>query len=81
MSRKEKLISKLKSKPKDFEFREAEKLLGLCGYTLSNAGKSSGSQVYFVKDEKVFSMHRPHQRKELLPYQIKELLEELEGLL
>ncbi|MDR2571715.1 MAG: type II toxin-antitoxin system HicA family toxin [Oscillospiraceae bacterium] len=81
MSRKEKLIIRLKSKPRDFEFREAETLMKLCGYTLTNAGKTSGSQIYFVKDGKVFSLHKPHPRKELLPYQIIEILDELEGLM
>ena len=81
MSRKEKLISRLKSRPKDFEFREAETLMRLCGYTLSNAGKTSGSQVYFIKEGAVFSMHKPHPRKELLSYQVDELLDELEDLL
>ena len=77
MSTKDKLIRRLKSKPKDFTFGEAKVLLGLCGYTLSNAGKTSGSRVCFVKDKKIFRMHKPHQRKELLDYQLKELIDEL----
>jgi len=81
MSRKEKLILKLKSKPNDFEFREAETLMKLCGYTTSNAGRTSGSQIYFIKNDKVFSLHKPHPRKELLPYQIIEMLEELEDFI
>jgi len=81
MSRKEKLILKLKSKPKDFEFREAETLMKLCGYTTSNAGRTSGSQIYFIKNDKVFSMHKPHPRNELLPYQIIEILKELEDFI
>ena len=83
MSKKDKLIDRLKSKPKDFEFAEAKTLLALCGYTLSNAGKSSGSRVCFIRDKKVFRMHKPHPRKELLVYQINELIDELkqEGLL
>ena len=83
MSRKDKLIERLKSKPKDFEFGEAQTLLELCGYTLSNAGNTSGSRVCFVKDKKVFRMHKPHPRKELLAYQTNELIDELkqEGLL
>jgi len=83
MSKKEKLIVRLKSKPADFCFDEAKVLLELCGYTLSNAGKTSGSRVCFIKNKKVFRMHKPHPRKELLAYQIKELINELkqEGLL
>ena len=83
MSKKDKLIDRLKSKPKDFDFNEAKLLLKLCGYTLSNAGKTSGSRVFFIKDKKVFRMHKPHPRKELPAYQINELIDELkqEGLL
>jgi len=83
MSKKEKLLKRLISMPKDFEFNEAKKLLELLGYTLSNAGKTSGSRVGFVRGKKVFRMHKPHPRKELLAYQIKELIDELkqEGLM
>ena len=83
MSKKDKLIARLKSKPKDFEFHEAKTLLELCGYCMSVSGKTSGSRVCFVRNQKVFRMHKPHPRKELLAYQVKELIDELEqeGLL
>ena len=83
MSKKDKLVSRLKSKPKDFTFDEAKSLLEMFGYALSNIGKTSGSRACFVRDNKVFRMHKPHPRKELLAYQVKELIEELEqeGLL
>ena len=77
MSKKDKLITRLKSKPKDFEFNEAKTLLELCGYVMSNSGKTSGSRVCFTLGKKVFRMHKPHPRKELLEYQVNELLEEL----
>ena len=79
MGRKDKLIIRLKSKPKDFTFDEAKALLELCGYILSNSGKTSGSRVCFTRKQKVFRMHKPHPRKELLHYQVKELIEELKG--
>ena len=83
MSKKDKLISRLKSKPKDFEFNEAKVLLELCGYIMSTLGKTSGLRVCFVRVKKVFRMHKPHPHKELLAYQVKELIDELEqeGLL
>jgi len=83
MSKKEKLTSRLISRPKDFEFSEAKSLLELHGYIMSNSGKTSGSRVSFIRGQKVFRMHKPHPRKELLAYQIKELIDELkqEGLL
>ena len=83
MSKKDKLISRLKSRPKDFTFDETKSLLGMLGYALSNTGKTSGSRVCFIKNNKIFRMHKPHPRKELLAYQVNELIEELEqeGLL
>ena len=78
MGKKEKLIKRLKSKPKDFKFTEAKTLMQLCGYLMSNAGRTSGSQVYFTKDKKVFYMHKPHPQKELHIYQINAIITELE---
>lgn len=84
MGQKEKLIARLKAKPKDFTFEDAETLLGYFNYHRSNKGKTSGSRVMFVSDEKApILLHKPHPRKELLAYQVKQLLEKLEqeGLL
>ena len=54
-------------------------ILELSGYILSNSGKTSGSRVCFTKGQKVFRMHKPHPRKELLHYQVRELIDELKG--
>lgn len=83
MGKKDKLIARLMSKPRDFTFDEAKALLELCGYAVSNAGKTSGSRICFTRGKKVFRMHKPHPRRELLLYQVAELIEELneEGLL
>ena len=78
MSQKDKLLARLKSRPKDFTFNEVKTLLELCGYIMSNAGKTSGSRVFFTRGPKIFRLHKPHPRKELLAYQIKELINELE---
>ena len=78
MSKKDKLIARLKTNPKDFTFDEAETLLGLCGYALSKSGKTSGSRVSFTRGQKTYHMHKPHPRKELLAYQIKSIITELE---
>lgn len=39
MSRKEKIIKRLKSKPKDFTYEEAKKVLSIFGFTEYNKGK------------------------------------------
>ncbi|MBO7601090.1 MAG: type II toxin-antitoxin system HicA family toxin [Lachnospiraceae bacterium] len=79
MSKKDKLIKKILSRPKDFTFAEAETLLELLGYTLDDKGKTSGSRVKFsnnVTKDKIY-LHRPHPRKELLDYQVNELIKHL----
>lgn len=85
MSRKEKLIEKLKSNPKNFTFDDAELLLSYFTYHCSNKGKTSGSRVMFSSDtyKTKILLHRPHPQKELMEYQVKQLIEQLkrEGLL
>ena len=78
MSKKQKLIDKLKARSKSFKYDEAESLLISLGFTKSNKGKTSGSRVMFrLKTEKI-ALHKPHPHKELKPYQIDELLIDLE---
>ena len=84
MGQKEKLIRKLKSKPKDMTFEEAESLLKYFAYTRSEKGRTSGSRVMFTSNEHApILLHKPHPRKELLAYQVKQLVEilEQEGLI
>ena len=84
MGRKEKLIQRLKSKPKDFTFDDAESLLNYLDYIRSNKGKTSGSRVIFYNENHGdILLHKPHPQKELKAYQIKQLLEilEQEGLI
>ena len=67
MGQKEKLIQRLKSRPKDFTFEEAESLLRYFSYERSDKGRTSGSRVMFVSAEHPpILMHKPHPRKELL---------------
>ncbi len=83
MGKLEKLIERLKSNPKDFTFDEMQSLLLALGFELSNKGKTSGSRVKFFKDGICIILHKPHPRKELLAYQIKQVIETLseEGLI
>ncbi len=79
MGQKEKLIKKLQSRPKNFTFDDAEALLRYFSYTRSNKGRTSGSRVMFVSEEYApILLHKPHPRKELLEYQVKQLIEVLE---
>ena len=84
MGQKEKLIEKLMALPKPFSFDDAESLRRYFSYRRSNKGKTSGSRIMFISEEHPpIMLHKPHPRKELLEYQIKQLTEILkeEGLI
>ena len=78
MGKKDKLIERLKSNPKDFTFDEMRNVLESVGFEMSNKGKTSGSRVKFIKDSIPIILHKPHPRKEFLEYQIKQVLDVLE---
>lgn len=79
MGRKEKLVARLRGKPRDFTFDEAVTLLGLLGFAMSSKGATSGSRVKFARPEGgELLIHIPHPGRELRAYQVKELLAMLE---
>ncbi|MCL1903293.1 MAG: type II toxin-antitoxin system HicA family toxin [Oscillospiraceae bacterium] len=79
MSKKAKMLARLRSKPKDFTFDEAKTILELCGYNMKTAGKTGGSRVSFDKGKSRIRMHKPHPRNELHQYVIAKLIDELKG--
>ena len=82
MSKKEKLIERLKSKPKDFTYDEAKRLLNNFGFIEDNKGKTSGSRVVFKNrlNNKEIEIHKPHQNNILKPYQVKIIRRRLEEM-
>ncbi|MCM1462347.1 MAG: type II toxin-antitoxin system HicA family toxin [Bacteroides sp.] len=52
-------------------------LLEILGFQLSNKGKTSGSRIKFYNNMTTIILHKPHPRKELLEYQIKQIIEKL----
>ena len=78
MSKKQKLIDKLKARSKNFEYDEAESLLLSLGFKKSNKGKTSGSKVKFNAGNTDIDLHRPHPQKKLKPYQINDIIDALE---
>jgi len=79
MGKKEKLIKRIKAKPKDFSYDDAEALLLTLGLKKSKAGKTGGSRIRFMYGNSPLVIHKPHPRKELLPYQVNDILDFLEG--
>ena len=81
MSKHEKLIKRLKSKPKDFTYNELKSLLSGLGYDEITQGKTSGSRVAFLnnKTKHLIRLHKPHPKNILKSYQINLILEELKN--
>jgi len=81
MSKEEKLIKRLISKPKDFTYNELRKLLINLGYEESQSGKTSGSRVALINKNAnhIISLHKPHPNNELKKYQIEQVIEELQS--
>ncbi|NLD88486.1 MAG: type II toxin-antitoxin system HicA family toxin [Clostridiales bacterium] len=74
MSKKEKLIARLLSKPKDFTFAELEALLGCFEYKQVSLGKTSGSRVAFSNGQDYIRLHKPHPRNTLKAYQVEDII-------
>ena len=80
MSKKDKLLEKLKSKPKDFTYNELKILLNYLEFYENNRGKTSGSRVEF-RDSigRKIVLHKPHPSNIIKPYKINDIINELEN--
>jgi hypothetical protein len=79
VSKKEKLLKRFLSKPKDFSWDELATLLGDFGYESAKGGKTGGSRARFVNDSLgvVITMHKPHSPRVLKGYQIDQIINHL----
>lgn len=76
MGKHDKLLAKLKSRPKDFTFQEVATLLAGFGYVLNQGG--GGSRVRFEHERCApLFMHKPHPSPVLKPYQVDHVLDVL----
>ncbi len=77
MGTKEKLIRRFKKQPKDFTFDELTRLFRTIGFELSQKGKTSGSRVEFINNEKELSYgaHKLHPDSAIKSYVMKQILE------
>ena len=80
MSKKEKLIARLLTLPKDFTYDEMRTLLCSWRVDESSKGKTSGSRVEFAKGNDIILLHKPHPNNQLKPYQVKQIVETLKTL-
>ena len=78
MSRLEKEIERLKSRPKDYKYDEAKSLLNKLGFYENNKGRTSGSRVEF-KDKlgRKITLHKPHPSNIIKIYKVNDLLNDL----
>ena len=76
MNKKEKLIKRFRTLPKDFTFEEVETLFQIHGFSLVNKGSTSGSRIKFYneKDKNSFIMHKPHPSNIIKGYMMKDIL-------
>ncbi|RXK83055.1 type II toxin-antitoxin system HicA family toxin [Filimonas effusa] len=78
MSRIEKLVERLLSEPKDFEWDEAVKLLDHFGYYELPNGKTGGSRRKFADRHKsLICFHKPHPGNIMKEYAVKYLIAHL----
>ena len=78
MSKKQKLLERLFSKPKDFEWNELRTLLTGFGYDeISGAG--SRVKFYEPKSGSLISLHKPHPSNIVKEYILDQVIETLEG--
>jgi hypothetical protein len=71
MGRKEKLLKRFLSMPKDFTYEEAVKLLNDFGFSQVKTGKTGGSRVRFLNEEYPeypIKFHKPHPENRLNIY-------------
>lgn len=82
MTRKDKLITRFKSQPKDFTYDELTALLGMFGFVADNKGKTSGSRVIFWNEELRYPImiHKPHPGNIIKSYAIKQVYDALQSL-
>lgn len=80
MSSKDKLIKKLKSRPKDFTWDELTRLLGHLGFKEKTQSKTTGSgrKFFNVKANLTINVHKPHPSPIIKSYLIEQIIKKLE---
>lgn len=76
MNKKEKLIKRFRTLPKDFTFEEVVSLFQCYGFELENKGSTSGSRIKFYNAEhqNAYIMHKPHPSNIIKGYIMRDIL-------
>ena len=80
MNKKDKLLQRFRTLPRDFSFDEMVAVFKGCGFSLSNKGATSGSRIEFVneKDGNSYIMHKPHPSNIIKGYVMRQVYSFLE---
>lgn len=79
MSRVEKLLTRLFSKPSDFRWTELQKLLSQLEFVEID-GRGSRVKFFHPATETVISLHRPHPRPTLPLGAVDQIIEQLKNM-
>jgi predicted RNA binding protein YcfA (HicA-like mRNA interferase family) len=75
MAKKEKLLARLKQRPKDFTWNDLINLLNMLGYEQIKTGKSGGSRRRFVHPTApTITLHKPHPSLTVKRYVLDDIL-------
>ena len=79
MSKKEKLLKRLLSIPKDLTYNELKEILIYFNFIEYNSGKTSGSRVRFInsKNKHIILLHKPHPGNIVKKYIVEYVVDEL----
>lgn len=77
MNKKEKLIKRFRTLPRDFTYEEVVSLFRAYGFTLENKGMTSGSRIkfYHEKNKNAYIMHNPHPDNIIKGYIMRDILD------
>jgi predicted RNA binding protein YcfA (HicA-like mRNA interferase family) len=73
MTKREKALERLLSKPSDFQWSELKTLMESFGYELKTTG-GSGRKFIHSETRATLFMHEPHPAKVLKNYQVREVI-------
>jgi hypothetical protein len=74
VSKHEKALKRLLSRPSDFEWSELASIMDSFGYALKTSG-GSGRKFIHPETQATLFMHEPHPAKVLRAYQIKDTIQ------
>lgn len=74
MNKRDKLLKRFNSQPKDFTFEELTALFTHCGFRLNSKGATFGSRVEFFNEalELSYITHKPHPTNIVKGYMMKQ---------